>query len=156
MQQLRSELVAGLRFFTGLLSPWKGVLLYGPPGTGKVAKFQCISDLQYRLVVRPCWPVQWQPSVAPPSSTSQLLLLSANGAVRHSSANPLYNETYSISQETVRSWCVCCLSWRGTTLRPPFSSTKWTQSWVLYSVRKIQAPLCCAGSRDASGEHEGS
>ena len=35
---LKESLVMPLRFpeyFTGLLQPWKGVLLYGPPGTGK-------------------------------------------------------------------------------------------------------------------------
>jgi len=37
-QLLQEAIVMPLRFpqfFTGLLSPWKGVLLYGPPGTGK-------------------------------------------------------------------------------------------------------------------------
>jgi len=35
---LKESLVMPLRFpqfFTGLLQPWKGLLLYGPPGTGK-------------------------------------------------------------------------------------------------------------------------
>ena len=35
---LKESLVMPLRYpeyFTGLLQPWKGVLLYGPPGTGK-------------------------------------------------------------------------------------------------------------------------
>lgn len=27
------------QFFTGILEPWRGVLLYGPPGTGKVFFF---------------------------------------------------------------------------------------------------------------------
>jgi katanin p60 ATPase-containing subunit A1 len=27
------------QFFTGILEPWRGVLLYGPPGTGKVFYF---------------------------------------------------------------------------------------------------------------------
>lgn len=37
-QLLKEAVVMPLKFpqfFTGLLSPWKGVLLYGPPGTGK-------------------------------------------------------------------------------------------------------------------------
>jgi katanin p60 ATPase-containing subunit A1 len=30
--------------FTGLLSPWSGILLYGPPGTGKTMLAKAVAN----------------------------------------------------------------------------------------------------------------
>ena len=63
---LKESLVMPLRYpeyFTGLLQPWKGVLLYAR-----------------RARARRCWRRRWRPSATRPSSTSPPPPLSASGA----------------------------------------------------------------------------
>ena len=125
-QLLNEAVLLPLRFphfFTGLLAPWKGVLLYGPPGTGQRPDCpqpsadkrsmrvltQCALCRVVVCQARRCWRARWRPSAAQRFSTS------ARRASRPSTA------------ATARSSCAPCSSSRATTLRPPSSSTRSTR-----------------------------
>lgn len=94
------------QLFTGIVSPWKGLLLYGPPGESQLpSAFHAWNSpleeglpLVIRMILetscgtvrqgrgRRCWPGPWPQSAEPPSSTSQPPASSASG------------------EETLRSW----------------------------------------------------
>ncbi|RRT59219.1 hypothetical protein B296_00010060, partial [Ensete ventricosum] len=48
------------KYFTGLLSPWKGILLFGPPGTGKVCAMDGLTKTNELVFVLAATNLPWE------------------------------------------------------------------------------------------------